>query len=153
MNSAASNCDFSCTSEDNSENGRVVAVAVPPGSYEINGFGQSEPRGDDWNTGWHKDTDLPALKFEVNSNEVVYLGGLRSIKVSEKSYFTSVKSTLAVVGYFKDMQARDLNAFKNKYPSLQSLPLTVKILSDREWDSGREIYTVDTRSSIRRKSQ
>jgi len=110
--------------------GRVFAVKVPPGAYEISGFGIYV------GSGWYFAKELPALKFIVKNNESVYLGNMHVVARYGENRYGRVGLNGAY-GYFKPNVERDIKVYKNKYKNLHSIPLRYDLLTDSEWDGKR----------------
>jgi len=127
--------------------GRVIAVAVPPGEYEISGFGLFSSR----KVSWDFAQELPPLKFNVRDSESVYLGSMHVSRLNGISEMIrndiqvpglTVQNTVifgltraaGANGLFYDGSDRDITIYKDKYKNLLEIPLKINPLSATEWN-------------------
>jgi len=106
-------------------NGRLFAVPIEPGEYEIHSVRYTNARGFEAEVG-------DAVRFTVDAGEVVYIGSLE-IRPCHSLYRRpdgQPVPTVAVGGTpgVRDESARDLPLLRAMYPDLQDRGIAIRVL-------------------------
>ncbi len=106
-------------------NGRLFAVPVEPGEYEIHSLRFTNARGFEAEAG-------DAVRFNVNAGEVVYIGSLE-IRPCHSLYLRPDGQPVPMVAVggtpgVRDESARDLPLLRALYPDLRDRQITIRVL-------------------------
>ena len=106
-------------------NGRLFAVPVEPGEYEIHSVRYTNARGFEAEAG-------DAVRFTVNAGEVVYVGSLE-IRPCHSLYLRPDGEPVPMVAVggtpgVRDESARDLPLLRALYPDLRDRRIAVRVL-------------------------
>lgn len=118
-------------SEDPDRSGRVLAVSLPPGDYElyswtlyiqvVGGYGYISPK-----------TPPPPLPFSVKAGQVTYLGNLHAETLMGKNLF-GISVPGSGVATIKDERQRDQPLIDEKFPMLEGWPVVNADLNGKAW--------------------
>jgi len=111
--------------------GRIFVLELPAGKHQI----------DQWAIEQGKLSFLypkqppPPLEFKVAAGEIHYLGNFHMQMEAGKNW---VGMTIPVAGYptIKDMNERDVDMFRERYPQFANRPVRVDVLATDVWVSG-----------------
>ncbi|MGB7302140.1 MAG: hypothetical protein WBD34_22690 [Burkholderiaceae bacterium] len=129
--------------------GRVFAMSLPPGDYEIHNW-TLYAYGDNYGARFFKPASPPpSFPFTIRRGEVTYIG---HFTVQARSYyrapFDQIRSPWGgrprFFGAFAkvvDNEAQDIQAFRKGYPSLRHLPIRTVVPAESFWKNVKAIAT------------
>jgi hypothetical protein len=115
--------------------GRLVAMVLEPGSYEVSGWSGDSQMYGFYGDGYLIDGPL-ALPFTVQPGRIVYLGALR-LNLPPRPNWLANLGTATYRLQVDNRAESDLSLFRRKFPAVSGEPVTVSLLHaaepERSW--------------------